>query len=474
MPSHSLEEILHPRSIAVIGATPAGRRGPSFVATLLDLGFKGKIYAVNPSYPEVDGLKCYPSLKEIPEAVDYAICAVPARVVPTIVDDCSQKGIKALHIYTGRFGETGRPEEAELEQEVLRRARKGGIRLIGPNCMGLYCPAQGIGWSDKFSTEPGTVGVASQSSYVVHDFILMAMPRGIRFSKVIGFGNALDLNECDYLDYFAQDSETKIVLMYIEGVKDGKRFLPTLRKAAAIKPVIIIKGGRGKAGTKAAASHTASLAGSMTTWETALAQAGAISAESVEELLDLAVSFHFLPPIRGRRVGIAGSGGGPSVLAADHCEESGLDVIPMPDEIRNELKSKGIPVWDWIGNPVDMTIAGGAFGPGDMLQMMARNQSFDLLIAITGEPHYKRQQQGLTADSFVERYKMTGGDDKPLLVVVPDKSLDVHSYEESTARLFSEIRTQLVAANIPFYPTMGRAAKAAVKLIDYYQRIDQR
>jgi hypothetical protein len=142
----------------------------------------------------------------------------------------------------------------------------------------------------------------------------------------------------------------------------------------------------------------------------------------------------------------------------------------MPTEIREDLKSKGIPVWDWIGNPVDMTIAGGAFVPSDMLQMMANNQNFDLLIAITGEPHYKRMQQGLTADAFVERYKLKGSDHKPLLVVVPDKSLRIDDYEEPTARLFSEIRTKLIAANIPVYPSMGRVANAAVKLINYYQR----
>jgi len=470
VPSCSLEEILNPKSIAVIGATPAGRIGHSFVTALLELGFKGKIYAVNPSYSEVDGLRCYSSLTEIQESVDYAICAVPTRIVPTIVDDCSQKGVKAIHIYTGRFGETGRREESELEQEVLRLARKRGIRLIGPNCMGLYCPRQGIGWSDKFPTEPGTVGMASQSSYIAHDFILMAVPRGIRFSKVIGFGNALDLNECDYLDYLARDTETKIILMYIEGVKDGRRFLRTLRQVTATKPVIIIKGGRGKAGAKAAASHTASLAGSITTWKAALAQAGAISADSIEELIDLAVSFHFLPPIRGYRVGVLGTGGGPSVLAADECEEAGLDVIPMPNEIREELRGKGVPVWDWIGNPVDLTIAGGAFGPGDLLQMMGKSESFDLLVAITGEPHYKRQQQRLTADAYVERYRNDDPKRKPLLVVVPDKSLDVNSYEEPSARLFSEIRTKLVAAGIPFYPTVGRAARAARKLVDYYQK----
>ena len=469
MTNYSLAEILHPQSIAVAGATPGGRRGPDFVETLIGLGFKGKIFPVNPSYPEVDGLKCYPTLMDFPDPVDYVICAIPAKAVPGLIDDCTRKGVKAIHIYTGRFGETGRPDEVELEQEVLRRAKKGGVRIIGPNCMGVYHPKQGMGWSEDFSTEPGTVGMAFQSSYAAHDFINMVMPRGIRFSKVIGFGNATDFNESDYLDYLSSDPETKIILMYIEGVKDGRRFLATLRKAAATKPVVIIKGGKGAAGTRAAASHTASLAGSREVWETVITQAGAFSANSLEELMDLAVSFHFLPPIKRNHVGIAGSGGGPSVIAADLCEEAGLNVVPIPVDMREELKSKNIPIWDWLGNPVDMSMTGGAVGAGDMLRLFADSPDFDFLIAIMGEPHYKKRQQSLTADAFLQRFGLDGLR-KPLLAIVPDKSMRVNDYEDHYARLFAEIRTKLIDSKIPVYPTMGRAACAVKKLITYYQK----
>ena len=468
MVNSPLDSLLRPRSVAIVGATERSR--PDFVTGLRELGFKGDLYVVNPRYPEVHGLKSYSSITEVPGPVDYAICAIPAPAVPGLMDDCARKGVKLVHVYTGRFGETGRPQEAELERDVLRRARKGGVRIIGPNCMGLYSPSMGIGWTDDFPTQSGSIGLASQSSFAAHDFILLAKSRGLRFSKVIGYGNALDFNECDFLEYFTEDPETKVIMMYIEGVKEGPRFLRTLRKATDAKPVILIKGGMGEAGARAAASHTASLAGSTRTWMAAINQAGAITVNSLEEMMDYAVSFTFLGPIAGPNVGISGSGGGPSVLGADQCEAEGLKVVPLPEEIRQELKSKDIPIWDWIGNPVDMTMTGGTVSPGQLLSMMAQNRNFDLLIAIMGEPHYQKRQAGATADAFLQRFGLLQIKEKPVLVVVPDKSLDIDQYESPITRLMSDIRTRLTAAGIPVYPSMARAARSARMLIDYYKR----
>ena len=472
MSTHPLEEILHPQSIAVVGASDNPGKRSIFVSPLLEFGFKGKIYPVNPKYSEISGLKAYPSLREIPGSVDYVISAVPASEVLNMLADCSQKGVKCVHLFTARFSETGRQEAAELEQEILKQARKSGIRLIGPNCMGIYYPQQGVSWSDDFPKEPGVAGLAFQSSYAAQDFVHLASPRGIRFSKVIGYGNALDFNESDFLDYLAQDPETKIILMYVEGVKDGKRFFNSLRQAASTKPVIIVKGGRGKAGTRAAASHTASLAGSIRVWETVVTQAGAISAQDLDELIDLAVSFYLLPPIKGRRVGVYSGAGGPSVFAADQCEEAGLDVIPLPTEIREELKSKGIAVWDWIGNPIDGSIMGDVtFSTGDMLQIMARNQNFDLFLTSVSVPRHSEQLE-TSVDAHLEPYKLINNTLKPLLAVVAERNQAINDYDNW--KLTCEVKTKLIAANIPFYPTLGRAARAARKLIDYYQKRKQK
>ena len=471
MSTYSMEEIFHPQSIAVVGASDSPTsRGFGFVAPLIEQGFKGKIYPVNPKYSEILELKAYPTLRDIPGSVDYVISAVPASEVLSMLEDCAQKRVKVVHLFTARFSETGRPEAAGLEQEILKQARKSGIRLIGPNCMGFYYPGHGISFRVDLPKESGPVGLASQSGQAAGELITSAASRGIRFSKAISYGNALDFNECDFLDYLAQDTETKIILMYVEGVKDGKRFARSLRHAASTKPVIIIKGGRGNAGARAVSSHTASLAGSMNVWETAVNQAGAVSAESLDELIDLTVSFHFLPPVRGLRVGVAGGGGGGSVMAADQCEEAGLDVIPLPADIREELKSQGIPIWDWVSNPADMSIRmDDNFTPGNMLQMMARNQNFDLLIAIMGNSR-RRGQQDITVEAYLEQYKLIESSQKPLLAVVPDKGPGIDNYDDWSLKLTAEVRTKLIAANIPFYPTIERAARAARKLVEYYQR----
>ena len=469
MSAHPLEEILHPQSIAVVGASGSGGRGSGFLSPLLELGFKGKIYPVNPKYSEIEGMKAYPSLREIPDSVDYVISAVPAPEVLNMLEDCSQKGVKGVHLFTARFSETGRPEAADLEQEILKQARKRGIRLIGPNCMGVYYPRLGISFRDGLPKESGSTGLASQSGNVAGEIIQTATSRGIYFSKAISYGNAIDLNESDYLDYFAQDPETKIILMYVEGVKDGQRFFNTLRRAASTKPVIIIKGGRGKSGARATASHTASLAGSVKIWETAVTQAGAVSVENLDELIDMAVSFYFLPPIRGRRVGVAGGAGGASVLAADQCEEAGLDVIPLPAEFREELKSKGVTIWDWLGNPADMSIReDDNFSVGAVLEMMARNQNFDLLIAIIHGPHHRWHKE-MSAETYLEEYRLKESSQKPLLAMLADRSLGTDD-DDWSWKLMREMRMQLIADNIPFYPTIERAARAARKLIDYYQK----
>ena len=474
MSTHPLEEILHPQSIAVVGASSnPSTWGYSYTHHLLDYGYRGKIYPVNPNYSEILGIKVYPSLIDIPGTVDYVISTVPAPEVLNMLQDCSQKRVKAVHLYTARFSETGRQEAAELEQEILKQARERSIRLIGPNCMGLYYPREGISFAYDLPKESGSVGLISQTGGGAAIFINLASMRGIRFSKVISYGNALDLNESDYLDYFCQDPETKIILMYVEGVKNGKRFFDALRHVASTKPVIITKVGQGESGARATASHTASLAGSMKIWESLIAQAGAILAQDFDEMADLAVSFYFLPPIRGPRVGISGGGGGPSVLSADECEEAGLNVIPLPAEIREELKSKGIPIWDWVGNPTDLSILGGSGFTGiDMLQMMARNQNFDLLIAnITEPPLSKKQVMTVRLRDEVRGYiKIKKESPKPLLVVVGEKSLGIKDYSHWRWKLTGKMRTKLIDAGIPFYPTMRRAAKAAKKLVDYYQR----
>jgi len=490
MGEHSLEEVLHPRSIAVVGASDEGR-GSQFFGTLVDFGFKGILYPVNPKYSEVMKMKAYPTVKDIPEPVDYVISAAPAPQVPQIMKDCAQKGVKCIHLYTARFSETGRKDAVELEREVLRIAKEGGVRIIGPNCMGVYYPKMGMSFQAQFPKESGSIALASQSGQAAGEIIGRTTQRGALFNKAISYGNAIDFNECDFLEYFAADPEVKLIMMYIEGTKNGHHFFNILREVTRTKPVVIIKGGRGQSGTRAVSSHTASLAGAIEAWNTMISQSGAVSVSSIDELIDVVVSFHFLPPITGRRVGVAAGAGGATVLAADQCEEAGLDVVPLPQEIREDLRSQGVQIWDWISNPADFSINMGdeGFGPVELLRKMATNPGFDLIIASInipgwggGPPRGSRPfgrggpppwaNFNMSVDDIVNQYKQIN-DHKPLLGLISDKSpvanSDDSSQDDERWKTVCEVTAKLIEHNIPVYPTISRAASAASKVIDYYQ-----
>jgi len=460
MSKHILNELLHPRSIAVVGASARMGRGPTFFHSLYEFGFKGRLYPVNPKYDEIFGKKVYPSVREIPGEVDYVVSSINASRVLDLIADCAEKKVKIIHLFTARFSETGRKEAADLEQEVLRQAQKANIRLIGPNCMGVYFPEAGISFRGDFPKESGSVGLISQSGSAIMDIVELAGQNNMHFSTAISYGNALDFNECDYLEYLGEDPATKIVLIYLEGVRDGKRFFDVLRRTTAKKPVIIVKGGRGDSGTRATASHTASLAGSMAVWKTAVRQAGGISARHLEELVDIAAALHYLKPAGDYRVGVAGGAGGSSVLAADLCEEAGLNVIPFPQEIREELKARGSQIWDWISNPVDMSIRiDRNEGPGEVMKLMGKNPNFDLLIAFI-HAHHHGGAQDHSVKSVLSEYSLEELN-KPLMAVIEEQT--------DSQNMVKDFIAELNRNHVPVYSHIERAAIAAKKMIDYYQ-----
>ncbi|RJQ77867.1 MAG: hypothetical protein C4519_12575 [Desulfobacteraceae bacterium] len=471
MHSHELKEILNPGSIAVIGATNNEQTmGNGFVRSLVEYGFPGKIYPVNPKHAEIAGLKAYANIRDIDGPVDYVISSVPAYAVLEMIRDCGQKGVKAIHLFTARFSETGRPEGIELERQVLEAARAAGIRLIGPNCMGLFYPGKGISFSDALPHNGGSTGFISQSGQMAEDVCRYAALRGVFFSKAISYGNAIDFNECDFLEHMADDPETERILMYVEGVRDGSRLCAMLKYITPAKPVIILKGGVGESGTRMTSSHTASMAGSKQIWTAMVRQSGAVVAESMEELLDIATTFTFLNPIKGFNVGIAGGGGGASVLAADLCEAAGLRVIPLPMDIREELKQSGSKIWDWIDNPADMSIRDRSdFTPGHCLELMGKHPDFHLLIALMMDPHHEHQKK-ITLEDILAQFKIDTRLIKPMLAVVPDKSLGCEEFADWKWELLCRLRSKLLELRVPFYPTVGRAARAAWKMADYFAR----
>jgi len=472
-----LESAFHPNAIAVAGASEDPFSfGYHYVRHLLDYGYPGHIYPVNPRRETIQGLKAYPNLTSIPEPVDYVICGLSASKVLDLLAECPSRGVKVVHLLTARLSETGRQEAIDLEARILQEARRVNVRLIGPNCMGIYYPGGGISLGYDFPNESGTIGVVFQSGGASDLLIRHGERRGLRFSKVISYGNALDLDESDFLNYLAHDDETRVIAAYFEGAKDGRKLLNALADAARVKPVIAIKGGRGLAGTRAAASHTAALAGSNIIWEIAFRKAGVIQAEDVHELVNFLVAFSFLPPIRGDRVGILGGGGGMAVMSADICEEAGLVVPPLTAEIREKLRVKAPEIWDWVGNPIDISIMGGISmgfeeALGVLPELIVESPQFDFIIAGLNEDNpFTKDIWSTVVRAQTEKYiNLSRERLKPLVVVVSGGEVSSDQSGNLHWKVLAEQRARLIDAHVPTYSTVGEAARVLRQVINYWQ-----
>jgi acyl-CoA synthetase (NDP forming) len=362
----ALDFMFHPRSIAVVGASTHDGPG-SFVTAIKEMGFTGELYPVNPKAEQIQGLTCYPSLTAIPGHVDHVISSIPLRFVEQLMEECIAKGVKVVHFFTAGFSETGDEDATALERRILARAREAGIRVIGPNCMGLYVPAAGVSFMPGLAVEPGPVAMLSQSGANAGEFCRTGAVRGLRYSKVVSYGNGTDVRESELLEYAAKDPDTTVIACYIEGIVDGAHFMRALRKAAAAKPVIILKGGRTEEGSRATASHTGSLAGSLQIFDAAVRQAGAVRVDRMEELVDQAVAFRYLPSLAGTRAGIVGGGGGYSVLASDEVGAAGLEMPVLPADVQQKLHDFTPTAGTSVRNPVDTSVGWGPDGLKPML-----------------------------------------------------------------------------------------------------------
>ncbi len=374
----SLDELFHPRSVAIVGASSKGG-WPDFTRSFQAMGFAGPVYPVNPRASEIAGLRCYPSLAEIEGEIDYVVSCVPAVAVPEVVRQAVAKRARLLHLFTAGFTETGDSARADLERAVIADAVGAGMRVLGPNCMGLYLPRAGLAFAPGSPTEPGDVAMLSQSGGNAGDFIYRAAQRGLRFSTVISYGNGADLRETELLEYLANDEETRLIAIYMEGIVDGRRFLRTLRRATAKKPVVILKGGRTEAGGRATRSHTGSLAGSSAVFEAACRQAGATTASTMDDLVDLAVAFRWLTPVQGNRVAVVLDGGGAGVLATDELAAAGFSV-PLLGEMTTAALAEHVPVAGASRlNPVDVNMVGHSEALAAIMGIVGRSDEVDLI-----------------------------------------------------------------------------------------------
>jgi acyl-CoA synthetase (NDP forming) len=455
-----LEPLFRPKSIAVVGASSnTHSQGYEFVQALVEIGFPGRVYPVNPRLDELLGLKAYPNLQAIPGTVDFVISAVPATAVLELVDGAVAKQAKLIHFFTARFSETGREDAAMLEQELKRRIKAAGIRVIGPNCMGLYYPKQKITFDPVLPNRPGNVGFLTQSGSHAFRVVTRGAARGIGFSKAISYGNAMDLNEGDFLDHFAQDPDTEVIAAYIEGVRDGRHFFEALRRAAAKKPVIVMKGGRTEAGQAAAQSHTASLASQRAVWQAALRQAGALEATSLNEMIDLLVAFVHAGPAKGLNVAVLGGAGGETVETADLCHEAGLNVLPLPPEVRESLREKLPNTWDWIGNPIDASILEwGRNEALDVIRAMAESPRYDAVLAnIRWLEHTLNREDGeeVFRKTLALLKNLAKDFGKATVMVMGEPEAE----QEDRWRTVRAARSELCDSGVALYPDIERATR---------------
>jgi acyl-CoA synthetase (NDP forming) len=474
-----LDFLFYPQSVAVAGASnnPASR-GYDFMQHLINFGYKGKIYPINLKSPEIMGIKAYPTLDAIPGTVDHVIYCIGLENMPSFLDSCVKKGVKSIHAFSARGAETGRADAKELEASIQRKVKEYGIRLLGPNCMGVYCPESGFSFCADFPKEKGNVGAIIQSGGSSTDITRHGALRGLRFSKVISYGNAIDINEMDLLKYMCDDPETKVIIAFIEGLRgNGRDFMELVRKTAAKKPFIVCKGGMSQAGARATMSHTASLAGSSLVWNTAIRQAGGIPVRDIDDLVNVATAFNFIPPIKGRKIGTGGSGGGRNTVSVDEWESRGFEIVPLPKYIREEFKKRGAMLWDCLDNPADrsITVPGDAFTVPALMLEMAKDSNYDFICAnIAADDHpYNRETFVDWISSNVEGYiKMSKESPKPFFTIFSERPLGTADMDHWFWRECAHLRTRLIEEKIAFFPSVDKAAEAINELIWYYQKKD--
>ncbi|MBC7247376.1 MAG: CoA-binding protein [Actinobacteria bacterium] len=378
----AVHALFNPRRMAVVGASanPA-KWGHIVPSNILRNGYRGDLFLVNPRGGSIHGRDVHRSLVEIGEPVDLAMITIPAEEVAKVMDDCARARVKAAIVISGGFSESS-PEGRRLEEELVEAARARGVRLVGPNTMGIYsAPWCLSALMPPVRPRPGHIAFAAQSGNLGTQMLGWGSYRGIGFSRFVCVGNECDLEFADYLAYFAADEETKVILLYVEGFKRPRRILELAREVSLRKPIVIYKSGGTEAGRKAAASHSAAMAGSHEVNRGMIRQAGMIQAETTEEMLDFSDALAKLPVPRGRRVAILSWGGGWGVVEADLCERGGLEVVPLPPEVKEELSSILPSYWS-KGNPVDMVGIVNLDDHARCLEILASHPSFDLVISL--------------------------------------------------------------------------------------------
>ena len=476
-----LDRMFNPQSVAVVGVSAEGAGfGRGILHSILSVGFEGRLYPINPKGGSVFGLDIFPSVEAIPEDIDFAIIAVPAVAVPAAVEACRKKGAAGVEIISSGFSELATEQGEELDRQIREIAAKG-IRVLGPNCFGIYCPKSGLTMAPggDFPRKTGPVALLSQSGGLSIDFVSLGRWRGFNFSKVVSFGNGCDLRETEMLEYLRQDPDTEIICMYLEGVRDGREFFRVLRKTALEKPVIVLKGGLSESGGRAVASHTASLGGSNKIWKAALNQCNVVIAETLKEMADAALAFSMLPRRAYKGLTIVGGGGALGVHGADMAELFGISIPPLRADLRDKIHAILPKPGSSANNPVDIA---NPFTPPKTIKetvlLASQDQAIDLHLIVqllymykanVGIMKAKDVREIIPLEAFISEYREAREKaGKPIVLALPNNRQELDSME--VEGVIRKARQGLTEAGIPVFDQVKDALRAIAAASRYAVR----
>ncbi len=464
-----LEPFFKPRHIAIIGVTRSESSfgGMSFLQKFQEVSFPGTLYCINPKATEIRGLPAYPNLSSLPVVPDLAMVCVAAAQVPGVLEECGRIGLRYIHILTSGFKEIGTEQGRQLEERIAFIAQEKGLLIIGPNCMGPYCPASGLTAWGAMPGVPGPLGVISQSGSITQRLTEYAYSLGLGTEKAVSVGNGTVLDMLDFLEFMGQDESIRVIALYIESMKDGRRFVNLAREISKRKPIIAWKGGNTQVGARTAASHTGGMAGEQIIWEAVFRQTGVIQVSSLDEWTDAALAFSFLPPPGSRGVFLIGGGGGTSVVSSDTCIAEGLDV-PSPSSATMEKFRETVPAVGSIpGNPLDdwQTFVSPSY-LGAILDLVCSEPAMGMVIVNRLIPRKAFHTSSLpdSIPATIEEVKRRDYG-KPIVFVVDSEGGDPELAAEGAG-----LRARFGKGGIPAYPSVERAARALVHLYRYYNR----
>jgi len=480
-----LDKLFNPKSIALFGASNKIKIGTISLLTILAGDYKGEIYPIHPRDDNILGIKAYPKLKDVPKQVDLAIISVPAKNVPSVMEDCIDNGVGSAVIYSSNFSEVGE-EGKRLEEEVIRIAKKGGIRFVGPNCMGIVNTSINLcALMNLTIPRKGDVSMVSQSGTLGTISMINASSHGVGFNKFVSSGNEADLKMEDYIEYLVQDEDTHVIVAFVEGTRNGKRFIDVAEKATESKPFIILKGGTTTAGSTAAHSHTGSMAGSDQIYDALFRQKGVIRANDEEDMVNLVKAFSKSILPHGKNVAIYTAGGGFGVLTSDACEKNGLNVAKLSDETINNLNKILPPFWSH-GNPIDITASGG-------MNLDSRINVESMEILLSAEEVDSVIFMEFNFDGYMKKMlpEIPNEDIKNIIVMAMEGGLlDVESETKKIIELKERYKKPMICVNIsgtyyggdkiledggiPVYLTTSDAAHVLSKLLYYNEFLNKK